>query len=64
MKLTRNQRTRQREADIIEAGGRKLSPTMLSPEATKALAKLRKRYPSDTAAICAALIHLASWTKS
>lgn len=55
---TPTERVRALDEALIASGGRVLSRTRLSPEATAALAGLSDRYGSDRAAIEAALIAL------
>ncbi len=55
---TPTERVKALDEALIALGGRVLSRTRLSPEATAALARLSGRYGSDRAAIEAALIAL------
>ncbi|CAG9242323.1 conserved hypothetical protein [Burkholderia diffusa] len=56
--MTPTERVKAADAALVAAGGRVISRTRLSPEATTALAALSERYGSDRAAIEAALIDL------
>lgn len=57
---TPTERVKAADAALVTSGGRILSRTRLSAEATVALAALSERYGSDRAAIEAALIALNS----
>jgi hypothetical protein len=58
--MTPTERVKADDATLVASGGRVISRTRLSPEATAALATLSERYGSDRAAIEAALISLNS----
>jgi hypothetical protein len=56
--MTSTERVKAADEALVSAGGRVISRTRLSPQATAALAVLSRRYGSDRAAIEAALIAL------